>query len=592
MIAPSEDMSIRFNTFYRNGTDHLREEEPGGSGLIADNILAEGGADPLGLLEPSRYRTGSNMAWNNASSGDDPGLVEADPLFVDPFGPDGILGGAGSGDDDFRLRPESPANDLGSDEARAVRLASHESLATRTTRIDQRLEGSGEDLAAANLGYHEALPSAPYASLGEGRVRLTHLAPADARVYPRAWALEATTRSQEAFGPLLDAEVVFLEHRLTPLETQEELLAAQVDDGLGGAILVRHWDGRRWSDPARSPFVDGITSAELAERRFDLEYEALSGRALFVFADGDGVPSFMRLERGSWTSVRPVAESAAGAGNVRWVELVPRAGSNELALVTLDDQRDLVVYLWDGASFSSPLRLEPNTLYRPSWRSFDAAFESRSGNLLVAWGFSLFSEEIRWATLERAAGTWRFGQHPSADAIGAAIVLAPDPVSDRIAATFGDGDVDNDQTVSVWAGSEWVHTAELTLAGPVENRLLEVEWIGSSGIACTIFRRQGHTGSFNVALFLPTGWRIQPDVVLPGVGRAVKIALANLEDRNHLVGLVLDEQGSLFGLRLASGAFSLLDEGLPLARGLDPRTAGAPFDVAQRHHTGFGLLHR
>src|SRR5262245_58360048 len=137
LLAPALDTDVRFNTLYRNGSDHLREEEPGGSGEIEENILAEGGGDTLALLTGSGYLSANNLACGNSdhdSSRQTPdGVIEADPLFIDPFGPDGILGGAGADDDDFRLRPESVAIDLGSHLARDVVLGSHESLATRTT---------------------------------------------------------------------------------------------------------------------------------------------------------------------------------------------------------------------------------------------------------------------------------------------------------------------------------------------------------------------------------------------------------------------------------------------------------------------------
>jgi len=160
------------------------------------------------------------------------------------------------------------------------------------------------------------------------------------------------------------------------------------------------------------------------------------------------------------------------------------------------------------------------------------------------------------------------------------VILASDPVSDRIAAIMGEGTFDNDVTVSVWDGTEWVHTAELTLAGPIDNRGLELTWLGNTGVACAVFRRQGHTGSFNVAHFFPsTGWHILSDVVLPGVDRAAKVRLLSQTNSGRLFGLVLDVQGRLFGFRSEGRTFTVLNGGQPLATGFDPRAPGRPFDV-------------
>lgn len=581
------DGLIRYNTFYRNGGPHLRELEPGGSGTVHANLFVEGSAESFLLQGLSGFTTGVNLAWANLLRGpsrEPPGTVEGDPRFLDPFGPDGILGGVGAADDDFRLAPGSAAVDLGGEPARAVVLASHESLATRTTGMDGVLDGSGEDLPAANLGFHAPLPDPAYASVPKGGARLTLAHPATVTAEPRAWVRQVPLQTSPLAPRVLEGDVEFLEQRLSPLLNREEVLVAQVNTGQGGRILARRWDGRRFDPPALSPFVDGIAAAELGEQRFDLEYESRAGRALLVWADGDGIPSFSLLARGRWSPALPVTSSAAGAGRVTWVEVVPHPGTDEMALLTLDDERDLVVCLWDGAAFGTPLRLEANTLVRRTWRPFDAAFETLAGDLLVSWGFSLFAEETRWATLERDRGAWRTGQHASTDASGAQVILAADPMSNRIVGAFAEGDLDNDVSVSVWTGTEWAHTAELTLAGPIENRLLEAAWFGETGLACVVFRRQGHQGSFNLALLQPTGWRIQPDVVLAGargvVGKAARVLLGSVPGRAHLLGLVVDLEGRLFALHHNGERFAVLDEGAPLATGLDPRAPGRPFDVA------------
>jgi len=378
---------------------------------------------------------------------------------------------------------------------------------------------------------------------------------------------------------LLEPGVLHLETRRSPLATREELVAVQCDSGTRGRIAVRHWDGRSWDERALAPVVDEISPGEVVERRFDLEYEASSGRAHLVAVETDGRPRAWILEHGRWGPARPVWTSPPGAGRVRSVRLVARPGSNELALVTLDGAHDLAVTLWDGDAWGTPRLLETNALLEPGWRPFDAAYESLSGDLLVAWGFTVFAEETRWATLERSSGQWRTGQAPSTDAVGAQVEMAADPTSDRIAVTMGEATLDRDVIVSMWDGTQWVHTAELTRAAPLGNRLASVAWLGRSGVACALFRAQAASGTFTVAYFLPTGWRIQPDVVLPGVERATKVRMASAPERNHLLGTLLDGEGRVFGWRFDGEVYSLLNAGEPLASGLDPGAPGVPFDV-------------
>jgi hypothetical protein len=581
---PSFDAHVRFNTFFHHGLHHLRATQAGGSGILEGNILSDSGQAAVVLPLGTGLAAQDNLLWDDGPGiGRSPGgFVEANPLFAAPFGPDGILGGSGARDDDFRVLPGSVSLDLGRLLARDVVLATRESLATRGTRADGVLEGQADDLLFTNLGHHVAPADPPFESLLPDGGRLAFARLGTLRVRAAAWAPSHPSRPTEFAGPAWDGELVYLEARGDPRSSPEEILAAQVDTGTRGRIVVRHWDGRRWGEPARAPFLDGFPRERLADRRFDVEHEGLSGDALLVFADGDGVPSYQRLESGRWSEPAPVTDEPSGPEDVLWVELVAQAGSDELALVTLDELHDLYVSIWDGAAFGPRRLLEGNTLHSPGWRPFDAAFEGRSGDLLVVWGFSVFAEQNRWASRERASGRWTGGLNPSADAIGAHLVLSAEPGGDRIVSLSAEADLDNDVTVAVWDGEGWVHGAELTLAAPRASRLLEAAWLGDSGRALVVFRRQGLAGSFNVAILEPTGWRVQPDVVLPGVAKAVQVRLAGHPSAERLLGWVLDANGRLFGLRHDGQRFRLLEGGLAAASGFDSTAPGRPFDVFLR----------
>ncbi len=58
--------------------------------------------------------SGGSAFWNTSLGIDGGGNIDADPLFVDPFGPDGI---AGTADDDLRLMPGSHCIDAGDNDA-------------------------------------------------------------------------------------------------------------------------------------------------------------------------------------------------------------------------------------------------------------------------------------------------------------------------------------------------------------------------------------------------------------------------------------------------------------------------------------------
>lgn len=585
LLSPTTDIAVRFNTLYRNVAGNLIGEEVGGSGSIEENILSEGGAEDLTLLTDSGYQSGRNLVWSPPARLD-PGadLVLSDPLFGDPFGPDGILGGVGASDDDFRVLEGSPSLDSGGLSAREVLLPSLDSLAARTTRSDRERESIGVDADVTNLGYHYPVTPTPFESVRPGDGHLVHAVPG--QVTPRflGWRRASPAALTSGTGPTLNAEPRWIEARATPLDGPEELVAALVDTGTSAQLDVRRWNGRFWDAAFDSPIVAGRPRTLLQDRAFDLEYESWSGRAMLVTALDAEAPTFRLLQDGRWTPAAPVlAQPVGGAhGKIRWTELVPRRDGNDLALLTLTEEGDLVATVWDGTRWGAPELLETTTFFLSGWRPFDAAWENGSGDLLVAWSFSVHAEQTRWATLERATGTWRHGQHPSTDAVGARVALASDPTSDRIAAVFSEGGLDGDVSVSMWNGTAWIDTAELTLLGPVRSQLPAVTWIGNTGIAAVFFRRLGTAGSFEWAAYLTHGWRIQPAVGFPGVGRAVRIHVRSLADQGRLVGTLLDENGRLLGLGYDGTRFSLLNSGAPLAEGLDPEAAGRAFDVVLR----------
>ncbi len=583
--APSSQVSLRLNTFYRNVGHSVLETEIGGTGLVRDNLFVEAGSRGISLLESSGLTSSHNLSWANALV-DAPeggaGTFQADPLLARPAGIDGLLGGTDGADDDFRFQAGSPAFDAGEGFARDTLLFALGPVSTRSSRASGVPDGTLDDGPALNLGFHYPLALDEYESLEHGGARVTWAAAGEVLLRTIAWDRADGTLSHELSPLPFNADVRWVEHRVSPLDRPDEAVAALVDTGTQTQVHVRVWDGWRWTDEFESPIATSVRKSELAGRGFDLEYMQLSGRSVLVRAAAPGGAIFRVLDGGRWTPERPVSDDPLGSGKLLWVELVPRPDSDEIALVALTEEHQIVTSVLDQDVWSSPLVLEENAVFTPGWRPFAASWESLSGDLFVMWGFNVFIEETRWATRDHASGTWTTGQHPSTDAVGAHIEMASDPTSDRIAVVLGEGDIDDDITVSVWGGEAWLdHTAELTLAAPWETHALEVGWVGDSGEAIVLFRREGHLGSFNYALFRPTGWRIQADVVLPGVGRAKKIIGHPVPGEDRLLFLVQDTGGDLFLVDYRDGAFHVVDGGIALAHH-DPGLTGIPFSLAVR----------
>ena len=112
---PTSDAQLTNNTLFANGfgVDIGRRQMESTGTLLRGNIVNQnyGGVRVAFGAQP-----GTVLAANvntDGTEGVPPGEtdLDADPLFVDPDGADGILGEEGWADDDFRLRPGSPASD-------------------------------------------------------------------------------------------------------------------------------------------------------------------------------------------------------------------------------------------------------------------------------------------------------------------------------------------------------------------------------------------------------------------------------------------------------------------------------------------------
>jgi parallel beta-helix repeat protein len=163
-VAQSQGSVVVNNTVYRNGDVGIliggsagTDAAPGTS--VLRNIVATNGKGvKVETNSFSGYVTGFNIVPDGFAANTpraDSDFID-DPLFLDPNGSDGVLGGAGFPDDDFHLLQDSdivsPAVD--------VDFSTVNALASGSTRADGL-----PDLGSADAGYHYPfLPIMPAAS--------------------------------------------------------------------------------------------------------------------------------------------------------------------------------------------------------------------------------------------------------------------------------------------------------------------------------------------------------------------------------------------------------------------------------------------
>lgn len=152
--------TISNNTSFQNQENGILIEDSSDN-EIRDNIIASSTLAGIKVATSTNIESTYNNVWGNSPDYDGitaaTGSISVESLFVDPDGPDNILGGNNGEDDNFHLSQiaagqatTSSCVDVGSD------LASNLGMDDKTTKTDSVL-----DSGLVDMGFHYSLESAP-----------------------------------------------------------------------------------------------------------------------------------------------------------------------------------------------------------------------------------------------------------------------------------------------------------------------------------------------------------------------------------------------------------------------------------------------
>ncbi len=591
-LQGAANLDFDLNTLYANVGNQLHESTTTNTGFIRNSVVTDGLSNGLRFAASTSMNRSANLIFGNAGfnvtvgdAGPEAHLgASADPEFTNPLGPDGLIGGAEGADDNFLVEPTSPTVDLGDSDAASMQMPFGGSLKTFSSRNDGILEGVAPDGATVNLGLHKAAELTAPTALDIADARLSFGVTGSAFLQTRSRTDQTWSANAESTLPA-HSQLKWSVHAVSPLTSSEEIVAFLVDDGSTTELFLDTFDGRKWAErhPARS--LRGVLpSANADQRGFDVVFEQASGEAMLAYSDGSSDPIFRIFTDGRWTTDAPVFVTSPFTGSVLWIELVARPGTDEIALVALDSDENLVATIWDGTSWEAGTVLDTQIITTTETQAFDTAFESLSGDLLVAYGHTHLVEETRFASRDALTGTWSVQQAHSTDAVGAVFRLAADPVSDRIAAGVGEGTFDDDVVGMIWDGDQWADIAEVDLDGAPDQRDLSVNWVGNSGQVVFLWR-----GSDGPGLDWATwrnGWQVPADATLPGsFGEPVFYQSAIVPGSVPLLLiLATDETNSLYALTYDGAIWRAENSGQPVAvdLSLEDNSSAEPFGLAFR----------
>src|SRR6266567_3310112 len=255
---------------------------------------------------------------------------------------------------------------------------------------------------------------------------------------------------------------------------RDEYLAGYVTTA--GVLYVLRYNGATssWSSEwSATVGGDGVNG-----RRFDIAYEKLTGRGLVAYSSGGSNQSTAMRYRiwnpagGRWGTEQSFGTLQLG-GTANWVKLASRPGTNQLAVGVMDTTSLLSALIWDGSAWGnepaytlSPHPL-PASLTAGDLDSFDLAFGSLSGDLMLVWPYnapsgggwsyqyynqyqaatgSWFPSSANWNTGNGTSTMWQ-------------VVLAADPLSDQIGVVLyqhtDSSTTTNSLLQRIWTGSAW-----------------------------------------------------------------------------------------------------------------------------------------
>lgn len=589
-------LDLDVTTLYRNGDDQVREDGAGSTGSVRNSILSMGFADGLDFVAGTSL-TQSNNAFDG-NTGDAwvvggvaqvlaGGSFEGDPLFLDPDGPDDLLGGADAVDDDFRVDPTSPTVDTGSVDASTIVLSfGGGALTGATTRSDGELDGTAPDGPLVNLGYHVPAPSDPLGGIDSGDGRLFFGRGNNVQVFGRSWNNDQTRWEPATLTDPAVATVKWVRNEVSPINSREELLAIFSDTGTETELAVQLWNGRFWTDAGGTDPIDSqILSTNADQRGFDIAYERLTGHAMVVYSDDTNNPVFRTFALGRWSDEASVFTTPPGTGEVLWVELASSGSSNEIALVALTADENLISIVWNGNAWrqDTATLLDTTVAVLTESQGFDVAFEQSSGDLLVAWGSAPTNEFLDYAVLPSGDTTFVFDVATSLDAVGGIVRLAPETGSDRIAIGVSEGVVSNsDAAAAIWDGTTVGDILEVELnTGAPDARDCAVSWVGQTGIAVFIWKGNDGGGALDWARFRASGWELQTDEPFVGIGDMEFIQANTFPTADQMMVLVSDDTGALYGMTYDTQTWAFTNSGQPLEDSLsDLGQSSQPFSFA------------
>jgi hypothetical protein len=281
--------------------------------------------------------------------------------------------------------------------------------------------------------------------------------------------------------------------------TKTEAIAGYVNNS--GVLRILCFDGTTWS----SEWTVTVGGTGTNDGRFAISFEKTSGDAMVVYSTNAAPTNEMayRTKPGTtgcgsanWSSATNI-DAIRTSGIVQWIRLEssPLSGSNNIALAWADANSDLSAMIWTGSSWSiaepsSALDTDIDKITTSQdIMSFDIAYESTSGNLMVVWGVNQSGGSCTAGTTIASTNCIRYARYTTSWSAVAVIPTVADPFStldlsanpnsnEMVVAGFDNSQLD--LSIAYWSGSAWTGRANVdttTASAVAGSKLVATGWL-------------------------------------------------------------------------------------------------------------------
>ena len=400
----------------------------------------------------------------------------------------------------------------------------------------------------------------------------------DATTFPR-W--RTYTTSSNTFGtattmPALTGNPRNVIVRTSPQKT--EAIAGTLSSD--GKLYVYCFDGTTWTQDWSVTIGVGTTRT----RPFDIAYESTSGNSVVLYSTNVATTNELNFRTklgsnscgsanwGAATAFDPTKTSA----QVSWVKTTsnPTSGSNLIAAIWVDWNKDLSSAIWNGTNFTNEMTTVGETSVEaintgtsfPDVEAWDLAYESVAGDLMTIWGNSTGTNgtngvRYRLCSGNTSACTWSAVTTPPTWADDATnLDLSANPNTDEM--VFASiGNAGSDLQIGYWSGVGWTNTANVDIGAQVPlagTKLVATGWLTSGATKRSIVAYNksatttvnyyiGTLGTFAVGATFP------PAPLFANPQKWYEIAV-NPKSKDQLMLTVSDNNSDLFAKRLSMTA--------------------------------------